>query len=100
MVTAMKTESHHDLAVLIRHLRRFRARCPDCHLAGHFGLAQILDRGDVARAHLARVNGLSPSQVEGMLDRAFELWRWRSTFVCLTDLGTLGRGGTLGPSQW
>ena len=71
---------------LLRRLIRIRALDRECFLATHYGWAGVLGVQDAARERLARVNGLSQHEVETMITNAFELWRWRSSFRCLTDL--------------
>lgn len=87
-------DGRHEQPILVRRLTRFEALCIDCYFAKHFGQAELRGFGGAARARLATVNKITPNEVEAMIGDAAELWRWRSTFVCVTELGTWGQGAT------
>lgn len=46
-------------------LIRLVVLCPECHSAKHYGRAMQTGYDEEAKAHLAKVNGWSPSQVIG-----------------------------------
>jgi hypothetical protein len=88
-----------DQPVLLRRLSRVRALDRGCYLATHIGLAGNLGLEGAARERLRTVNGIGDPEVEAMITEAFELWRWRSTFECVTDLGPWERA-TDAVSEW
>lgn len=47
----------YDEGTATQRLVRLIALCPACHEVTHFGRAQVIGRGDIARAHLMQVNG-------------------------------------------
>ncbi len=74
-------------------LRRLIALCANCHLATHFGFAEISGKRDVAARQLASINHWSMDQVDEHVDRAFGLWRRRNEIDWKLDLGILTDAG-------
>jgi hypothetical protein len=70
-------------------LVRMIALCPACHEVKHMGLAGIRDRGKIARAHLATVNGWSGEQVVAHVAEAFAIYGRRSKLSWKLDLSGL-----------
>jgi hypothetical protein len=83
----------YDEATRTQSLRRLIALCWTCHRTTHFGYAQVTGTDDIARAHLAKVNGWSKAQVEAHIDAAAELWGQRSAHDWHLDLGILANAG-------
>ncbi len=54
------------------------ALCPSCHEVKHMGLAGKRGRGNIARAHLAKVNGWTSAQSQDHIRKAFQVWEKRS----------------------
>ncbi len=46
-------------------------------------------RGDIARAHLAKVNGWTPELAARYVNEAFDLWRRRSSRTWSLDISIL-----------
>ena len=61
--------------------------CPACHETKHMGLAQLRGRGDIARKHLAKVNGITDAQARKMIADAFRVWHERDQYDWTTDIG-------------
>jgi post-segregation antitoxin (ccd killing protein) len=79
----------YDEAVETQRLVRMIALCPACHEVKHIGLAGIKGRGDVARAHLAAVNGWTAAFASRYVDEAFAVWRARSGRAWSLDVSAL-----------
>jgi hypothetical protein len=77
----------------VQRLVRMIALCPACHEVKHIGLAGIKGRGDVARAHLAAVNGWTAAVASQYVDEAFALWRARSGREWSLDVSALASYG-------
>lgn len=77
----------------VQSLRRLLALCAMCHTATHLGLAQLRGQEMKARAHLARVNQWSVSDVDLHIEGAVELWYARSRTPWRVDLTVLAGAG-------
>jgi hypothetical protein len=69
------------------------ALCPACHEVKHIGLAGIRGRADLAREHLAQVNGWSSEVAERYIQKAFATWRSRSSRSWSLDISSLAAYG-------
>jgi Domain of unknown function (DUF5710) len=74
-------------------LRRLVCLCTECHTATHFGLAGIRGVDHEARAHLAKVTGMSDTEAGRHIRAAFTLWAQRSAHPWELDLSILTRAG-------
>lgn len=79
----------YDEAAGVQRLVRMIAVCPSCHEVKHIGLAGMRGRGDIARAHLAKVNGWTPEFAARYVNDAFDLWRRRSSRNWSLDISIL-----------
>jgi hypothetical protein len=79
----------YDEAAGVQRLTRMTALCPACHEVKHIGLAGIRGRADIARAHLAEVNGWSAETAEQYVEEAFATWQARSTRAWSLDISGL-----------
>ena len=59
--------------------------CPACHEVKHIGLAEIKGRGDIARAHLAKINGWNIDQAQRYINTSFDIWNERSNHLWTLD---------------
>jgi hypothetical protein len=69
------------------------ALCPACHEVKHLGLAGLKGRGEVASAHLAKVNGWTADLAARYVDEAFAIWRTRSSKAWSLDVSALASSG-------
>ncbi|WP_218080940.1 DUF5710 domain-containing protein [Anthocerotibacter panamensis] len=69
------------------------ALCPPCHEVKHMGFANTQGRGDIARAHLAKVNDWSEYQTDDYVERCFMKWEHRSQFSWALDITWLEQHG-------
>ncbi len=69
------------------------ALCPSCHEVKHIGLANVNNRGKLAEAHLAKVNGWSQSQAKTYIKEQFEIWGERSRHEWKLDMSWLKKHG-------
>jgi hypothetical protein len=83
----------YDEAAGVQRLVRMIALCPACHEVKHIGFAEIKGRGDVARAHLAAVNGWSAAVASRYVDEAFAVWSARSGRAWSLDVSALASYG-------
>mmetsp|Transcript_41064 Transcript_41064/g.87462 ORF Transcript_41064/g.87462 Transcript_41064/m.87462 type:complete len:389 (+) Transcript_41064:40-1206(+) len=74
-------------------LARVVALCNLCHESTHMGLAEVQERGEVARAHLRRVTGMSEQECERHVQEAFETWAERSQHQWELNLSLLSNSG-------
>ena len=67
-------------------LKGLIALCPSCHEVKHIGLARV--RGNEYRAlqHLERVNNITKSEAEKVMNEAFDVWNERSKHEWTLDL--------------
>jgi hypothetical protein len=56
----------------------FEILCDPCNWATHIGLAGVRGHSQEARAQLARVNHMTPEEVEALIERATGDWKRRS----------------------
>ena len=69
------------------------ALCPNCHEVKHIGLAGVKGRGEIAKAHLARVNRWTLDQADEYLEDVWAIWakrsrhRWKLDLTFLEQLG-------------
>ncbi len=82
-----------DEKTKIQKLKRIIALCKPCHEATHMGLAQIRGRGDIAKDHLGKVNGMSKFEAEYHIKKAFELWDKRNKSNWKLDLSIITNSG-------
>jgi hypothetical protein len=83
----------YDEAAGIQRLVRMIALCPACHEVKHIGLAGVRGRADLAREHLAKVNGWSPEVADRYVQEAFAMWRLRSGRSWSLDVSSLAAYG-------
>lgn len=83
----------YDESAGVQRLVRMIALCPACHEVKHIGLAGIKGRGNIAREHLAAVNGWTASAASQYVDQAFTLWRARSSREWSLDVSALASYG-------
>jgi len=83
----------YDEATGVQRLVRMIALCPACHEVKHIGLAGLKGRGDIARAHLAAVNGWTAEVAAQYVDEAFAVWRARSGRAWALDVSALASYG-------
>jgi hypothetical protein len=76
-------------------LQRLICLCSDCHRATHYGHTALsgpqAEAG--AQAHLMRVTGMSPAQLQAHLDEAWRIWEQRSVRQWTVDLSIISRAG-------
>jgi hypothetical protein len=77
----------------VQTLTRLIALCPACHEVKHIGLASVRGRGQIALAHMARVNGIGLSEAMNYYVDAFEKWEDRSKHEWSLDLSWLEKAG-------
>lgn len=80
---------HYDTDRRVQSLRRLIALCTDCHMATHYGFAELRGRDRQAREHLAAVNRWSPQDVRLHIEGAVELWHTRNRVKWDLDLSLL-----------
>jgi hypothetical protein len=73
----------------IQKLVKLMALCPACHEVKHIGLAGLRGKGNIARAHLMKVNNWSSKDVELYIEGCFEIWHRRSCHQWKLDLSYL-----------
>jgi len=83
----------YDEAASVQRLVRMIALCPACHEVKHIGLAGVRGRADLARQHLAKVNGWSPEVTDRYVQEAFAMWRLRSGRSWSLDISRLAAYG-------
>ena len=76
-------------------LRRLLCACSKCHLVLHFGHARATGQEDVAREHMAKVNGWDDAQVETAINGAFAEWAGRSRSNWVLDLSIIEATGVV-----
>ncbi len=75
-----------------RHLQtlvQLIALCPACHECKHIGLACARGRGDIAIAHLSRVNRWSINQTNKYIEDCAQVWQIRSQFQWTLNISYL-----------
>lgn len=70
-------------------LRRLICLCSTCHLATHFGLAQVRGRAEEAFVHLCAVTGMSTAEADAHLDASRVTWLTRNQHTWTLDLRIL-----------
>ncbi len=76
----------------VQHLQtlvRLIALCPACHECKHIGLACARGRGDIAIAHLARVNRWSINRTNNYIEHSAQVWQTRSQFQWTLNISSL-----------
>ena len=77
----------------LQKLKRLVALCSKCHEATHMGLAQVMGKGERAKRHLAAVTGMSLSDADKHVAKAFELWTRRNEIDWHLDLSLMTDNG-------
>lgn len=75
----------------IQSLKGMISLCPLCHKAKHYGLAVMQGYEDKVRAHLMKVNRLTPGQLDEQLAQATAVVKERSQHEWQLDLTYLNR---------
>jgi len=75
----------------IQRLAGMISLCPMCHKAKHYGLAKKEGYEDAVRAHLMRVNRLTPGQLDQQLANATATVKERSAHEWQLDLSYLNK---------
>jgi hypothetical protein len=83
----------YDEASSVQRLLGMVALCPPCHEVKHIGLAGLKGRGNVAREHLAEVNGWTSGVAAQYVEEAFAVWRQRSSRTWSLDVSALAAYG-------
>lgn len=73
----------------VQKLKRLVSLCHLCHMAQHFGLAQIKGEAEEVALHIMKVNRWTRAQLEQHLQEAFELWGRRNRVQWRTDTSLL-----------
>jgi hypothetical protein len=73
----------------VQKLMRLVGLCSRCHLATHYGLAQIRGYAEDARAQLVKVTGMSSAEVDAHLREGIRVWRQRNRREWALDLSIL-----------
>ena len=84
---------HYDDAIHVQKLVGLTALCPACHEVKHIGLARVRGREEIAKAHLAEINGWTPEITDKYLSKVARIWTQRSQYqwkLDLTFLQTMG----------
>ncbi len=86
-----------------------RIVCPDCNAVTHIGRTGADGYYDVARDHMARVNGITPAEADERIAQRFDAWRLQSSQSWTIDVapGLLERypelallvGRSVGPGE-
>jgi Domain of unknown function (DUF5710) len=88
----------YDSAATVQRLGRLICLCTECHMATHFGLAQLKGLEEQALRHLMTVTGMNRDQAHIHVESAFERWHRRSRDHWTLDLSILTDAGvTLAP---
>lgn len=80
---------HYDDENRVQKLTGLTALCPSCHEVKHIGLANVNGRGDIAAAHLAKINRWTSEQTAAYLKNVWEIWAERSAHSWQLDLSFL-----------
>lgn len=72
-------------------LMRIIALCKLCHLATHFGYANLphVNRGEEAKQHFMKVRNFTEEQFEKHEEEAFILWHERNSHTWILDLSLI-----------
>ena len=73
----------------VQKLMDLTALCPACHEVKHIGFAGTRNRGDIAKEHLAKVNGWTKQKADKYVQEQFATWKKRSSFGWQIDLNWL-----------
>jgi len=84
---------HYDDEILVQKLLGLIALCPKCHSVKHFGLAEIMNKRDVAVKHLMKVNGITKTAVEKHIQDSFIEFSERSKKEWKLDVSILEKFG-------
>lgn len=84
---------HYDDKEHIQKLLGLIALCPSCHEVKHLGFATVQGRDEIAKQHLAKVNGWTEIQVDKYVTKQFEKWRERSKHQWKLNLEWLEKRG-------
>jgi 5-methylcytosine-specific restriction endonuclease McrA len=84
---------HYNDENLTQTLQGLIALCPSCHEVKHIGLAGLRGRGEIARAHLEKINRWTGEQSEKYLDLVWEIWAERSKCQWQLNLAWLEQFG-------
>lgn len=77
----------------VQTLRRLVCLCSHCHLATHYGMAQILGFGDESLKHFCKVTGMNETQARQHIAKAFKVWRERSEITWKLDISMFTKAG-------
>ena len=83
----------YDEHTRVQRLVRLICLCTDCHLATHYGFAEVSGRDDQAFAHLMRVRACDRAAAVAHIEDATRLWQQRSALQWDLDLGVLTDAG-------
>lgn len=67
-------------------LKGFIALCPLCHTVKHFGYAQLNGKEDIAKQHLAKVNGWNMREVSEYIGECWGMWQHRNKIDWKLDI--------------
>lgn len=74
---------------LVQKLEAFAPICDRCHNVVHFGRASQLGLGDQTFEHLKAVNGLTKGKATKHIERAYAIWKKRSSKSYAVDMQLL-----------
>jgi hypothetical protein len=70
----------------VAELTGVRIVCPDCNAVTHIGRTSSDGYYDVARDHMARVNGITPAEADMLVDEQGEIWLSRSKLSWVVEV--------------
>ena len=81
----------------VQRLAGFETVCSDCSLAQHIGRAFQIGKGEEALKHIMKVNGITYTAANELVEKAKIVWEIRSSYEWRQDLGWLrSRVGAFG----
>jgi hypothetical protein len=83
----------YDDTTRTQHLSAIQALCPSCHLAKHFGMANIKGKSEEALEQLQKVNGWDYQTAIDYVELSFQEWQRRSTYSWKLELSHLKQYG-------
>lgn len=83
----------YDAQAGVQRLVRLICLCTDCHLATHYGFAEVAGRDEQAFAHLMRVRACDRDSAVAHIEEATAVWQQRSARAWELDLRVLTDAG-------
>lgn len=77
----------------VQKLVGFLSVCSSCHLMFHLGFSKTIDKFDITKKRLQKLEQLNDNQIDARINNIFSIWSKRSEYDWVMDISILKKHG-------